>query len=526
MVATLYAASWDSSLDFSSAQNPSGVWTYGSLTTIGSALSPYSNNTAVSTHYNGAGYPGVNGWSESSIGFPFVARNDSSRTILPAEWLPGRVVAHPFGSKFSAIRWTAPHSMKDLEVSAHFRRIEGPGSNSSCHVILNGTVLGEQSLAGAAGSANFTVSLDVEEGDTLDFVVGPGIDGSSNTDGTEVRVFVYERKWDLESQFIIDSNPVGQWRFGSGANLGDFNLYQDNSAVRNFYANAGFANINGWSHGGNGFPFAARNDSSVTVSPADWLPGRVVLHPNTAGLKSIARWTAPSNLPIVAVRAAFRRIESGGTSEYHVLKNGILIGGGSLTNLGSALVETTVSLNPGDVLDFIVGPGNDGTANTDGTEVRIGLQAVGSTLSGVVTLEDYRGSTNGVPLTLFLRDPVNGSLLDSIDATLSSSGGFTIHTEITGVVDLEVFSPRFLRLRVDDLELVPSGVGGLEFVLKGGDANGDGSVNVQDFVLLRRAFGTTALDAGWDPTVDFNGDGFIGVADFLVLRKNFGRTSS
>jgi hypothetical protein len=52
-----------------------------------------------------------------------------------------------------------------------------------------------------------------------------------------------------------------------------------------------------------------------------------------------------------------------------------------------------------------------------------------------------------------------------------------------------------------------------------GDANGDGVVNLSDFLILRRNFGND--DAGFADG-DFNGDGVVNLSDFLILRRNFG----
>ena len=51
-----------------------------------------------------------------------------------------------------------------------------------------------------------------------------------------------------------------------------------------------------------------------------------------------------------------------------------------------------------------------------------------------------------------------------------------------------------------------------------GDANADGVVDLQDFVILRNNFGGpgTFYDA------DFNGDGIVDLEDFVILRNNFG----
>ena len=54
-----------------------------------------------------------------------------------------------------------------------------------------------------------------------------------------------------------------------------------------------------------------------------------------------------------------------------------------------------------------------------------------------------------------------------------------------------------------------------------GDANGDGRVNYEDFLILLAGFGqkTDAGAAGGD----FNEDGLVAFDDFLALAANFGR---
>jgi hypothetical protein len=56
-----------------------------------------------------------------------------------------------------------------------------------------------------------------------------------------------------------------------------------------------------------------------------------------------------------------------------------------------------------------------------------------------------------------------------------------------------------------------------------GDANGDGTVDLSDFTILRNNFGT-AMGATLSDG-DFNGDGMIDLADFTILRNNFGTMS-
>jgi Glycosyl hydrolase family 99 len=60
----------------------------------------------------------------------------------------------------------------------------------------------------------------------------------------------------------------------------------------------------------------------------------------------------------------------------------------------------------------------------------------------------------------------------------------------------------------------------LDAVAPNGDYNGDGDVDVDDYGLLREAFGTEAIVVGSGS--DGNYDGIINAADYIVWRKNMG----
>ncbi len=68
----------------------------------------------------------------------------------------------------------------------------------------------------------------------------------------------------------------------------------------------------------------------------------------------------------------------------------------------------------------------------------------------------------------------------------------------------------------------PSPGTGEDVVLLPGDANGDGAVDLEDFVILKTNFGTTGATLAQG---DFNGDGDVDLDDFVILKANFGRTA-
>ena len=66
-----------------------------------------------------------------------------------------------------------------------------------------------------------------------------------------------------------------------------------------------------------------------------------------------------------------------------------------------------------------------------------------------------------------------------------------------------------------DLEVI-----GAQTELLDGDVNGDGSVDVKDFLILSRNFGQ---EVSGRAEGDFDGDGLVQIFDFLVISRNFGR---
>jgi parallel beta-helix repeat protein len=55
-----------------------------------------------------------------------------------------------------------------------------------------------------------------------------------------------------------------------------------------------------------------------------------------------------------------------------------------------------------------------------------------------------------------------------------------------------------------------------------GDANGDGTVDAQDFFILERAWGSWLGQPGYDPRADFNGDGVVDAQDLYILEIHWG----
>jgi hypothetical protein len=58
----------------------------------------------------------------------------------------------------------------------------------------------------------------------------------------------------------------------------------------------------------------------------------------------------------------------------------------------------------------------------------------------------------------------------------------------------------------------------------GGDINNDGTVNINDLVLLALAYGSKPGDPNWNPSADMNGDGKVTLPDLVIVARNYGRS--
>ena len=56
-----------------------------------------------------------------------------------------------------------------------------------------------------------------------------------------------------------------------------------------------------------------------------------------------------------------------------------------------------------------------------------------------------------------------------------------------------------------------------------GDINGDGTININDLILLVEAYGATSTSPNWNPNCDLNDDNKVDASDIFELSKNYGR---
>lgn len=127
-----------------------------------------------------------------------------------------------------------------------------------------------------------------------------------------------------------------------------------------------------------------------------------------------------------------------------------------------------------------------------------------------------------VPLTVVLGAPDNGSARYTYDLICDAQGRLTITDIPQGVYDVRVRRATSLENVCRRRSLGP-GTHVLDMgVLREGDSNQDGTINILDFALLASSYGTASGQPGYDARSDLNGDGRIDILDFSLLASNYG----
>jgi hypothetical protein len=163
----------------------------------------------------------VNLWHSPEAREPWVVLNPLAEPIetpFGFAWPPRQVCLHP-GEKgeFSVARWTAPASGR-CKVKATFTGLPKSPATTDAHVLHRGRSLfqGLLNIGGQPNAASYSGTIEVAQGDTIDFVVGFGNQSyGSDTTGLEASV-QYETgaAFDVAKDFSKSANPAGPWGYG------------------------------------------------------------------------------------------------------------------------------------------------------------------------------------------------------------------------------------------------------------------------------------------------------------------------
>ncbi|MEY2408079.1 MAG: hypothetical protein QOF48_749, partial [Verrucomicrobiota bacterium] len=183
---------YDLSAGFSASSNPSGPWAYGWKGSLGGTFTPLTV-THMSTADGGQSVPS---WQLSSAQTPAVYKNTNAGTITfgggAASVSSGTIWFYPGEDgrpeNFGAIRFTVPPGGSGdytVQVTVAPTYPGPPQGETDIHVIKNGTELFGQNLVPSA-IAGYTNTLALTEGQTVDFAIGRGLDGSQYGSGLRI----------------------------------------------------------------------------------------------------------------------------------------------------------------------------------------------------------------------------------------------------------------------------------------------------------------------------------------------------
>lgn len=183
--------------------------------------------------------------------------------------------------------------------------------------------------------------------------------------------------WPLD---VGSTNPSGQWSFGAAPMGGTFQLGLP-LTVSAYPSLKGFV--------GSGGAGILKNTSSQTITTDgnnSWAPSGMQLHPGSSGEYAIARWTAPAqgNYSIATTMARGNWALCSASVDMLVFQNGRLLYSGLLTKYDvPQSYSGTVSLRPGDTIDFAVGYGSERNFACDSTKVVASVTQIAPTLTGL-----------------------------------------------------------------------------------------------------------------------------------------------
>ncbi len=202
-------ATYDAVRDFSSTSNPNGTWSYGWEATLGGAFTLFASERTV--------YQGLDTWEGPEgmfeFNFPLVSFNHTGAILNYASGVsqpPNMLNLTPsYSGKFSVVRWTAP-TTGAFSVAGLFQGIDTRNTTTDVHIRQNGTIaLFDGNINAFGDQAPFNLVRNLAAGETLDFAVGIGSNGTFYNDQTGLAVTI--TAMDATGCTPPPSNMVSWW---------------------------------------------------------------------------------------------------------------------------------------------------------------------------------------------------------------------------------------------------------------------------------------------------------------------------
>lgn len=166
-----------------------------------------------------------------------------------------------------------------------------------------------------------------------------------------------------------------------------------------------------------------------------------------------------------------------------------------------------------------ISQGKYGALATDwvGTGLVYAVPSIGAILQGTLTFNQYSfKNPEKVPMLVSLRD-TKGIEVGSYQLEVDKTGAYSFDTNAYGIHSVYVKGSHFLGKKSPNVFVPDTGSATIATLSLGnGDANGDGGVNLFDYVVLDEHFGTA-----WQ-MADVDGDGNVNLFDYVVLDSYFG----
>jgi hypothetical protein len=215
--------------------------------------------------------------------------------------------------------------------------------------------------------------FDAPEAGDLD-AADAGGDAGSGQDGPDGAPTCF----DLSSGFSLSQNPNPPWTFGGydGVNLVTYDKVFDSDPVKGWYAGSSLFD----------YGLVAQNTATIDVlwSTSVFIPSHgIVVHPGMSPITglpvtAVVRWAPPRTGDYV-IRGSFSgavepNLAPATTTDVHVVAAGneIVTGSINLDGAGNELAfYGEITLAEGDVVEFKVGWGDDGTGSYDSTGLSV-----------------------------------------------------------------------------------------------------------------------------------------------------------